>query len=50
MNLSFRKVYRKLYSLVVGRLKPIKYAQKIGVNFTPPYIFMDQLVGVRSLG
>lgn len=28
-----RKIYRKLYELVVGRLCPVKYAKKIGVNF-----------------
>lgn len=31
-----RKIYRKLYELVVGRLWPVKYAKKIGVNFIPP--------------
>lgn len=29
----FRKIYRKFYKLIIGKLYPIKYAQKIGVNF-----------------
>lgn len=28
-----RKVYRKFYAKVIGTLRPVKYAQKIGVNF-----------------
>lgn len=32
----FRKIYRKLYALIIGTLRPIKYAQKIGVNFKDP--------------
>lgn len=27
-----KKFYRKLYQLIVGKLKPVKYAKKIGVN------------------
>lgn len=29
-----RKVYRKIYAAIVGKLSPVKYAQKIGVNMT----------------
>lgn len=29
----FRKVYRKAYELIVGRVDRVKFAQKIGVNF-----------------
>ena len=29
----FKRIYRKLYELVIGKLQPIRYAQKIGVNF-----------------
>lgn len=28
-----RKIYRKLYALIMGKLAPVKYAKKIGVNF-----------------
>lgn len=28
-----RKIYRKAYKCIVGKLFPIKYAKKIGVNF-----------------
>ena len=28
-----RKLYRRVYKLIVGRTFPIKYAKKIGVNF-----------------
>lgn len=28
-----KKIYRKLYQIVVGTLFPVKYAKKIGVNF-----------------
>lgn len=28
-----RKIYRKIYQLIVGKLYPVKYAKKIGVNF-----------------
>lgn len=28
-----RKVYRKIYAKIIGRLKPVKFAHKIGVNF-----------------
>lgn len=31
-----RKIYRKLYAMIVGKLSPVKYAQKIGVNFKDP--------------
>ena len=27
-----RKVYRKVYSVIVSRISPLKYAKKIGVN------------------
>lgn len=27
------KIYRKLYKIVVGKINPVKYARKIGVNF-----------------
>ena len=30
--MSFRKIYRKLYWLFVGRRNPLKWAKKIGVN------------------
>ena len=29
-----RKIHRKLYELIIGRLYPEKYASKIGVNFS----------------
>lgn len=28
------KLYRKLYKLTVGRIRPVRYAKKIGVNFS----------------
>lgn len=28
-----RKIYRKLYKIIIGKLFPIKFAKKIGVNF-----------------
>lgn len=28
-----RKIYRKLYSSIIGNISPVKYAKKIGVNF-----------------
>ena len=28
-----RKIYRKLFQIIVGKLFPVKYAKKIGVNF-----------------
>lgn len=31
-----RKLYRKLYAIIIGKIRPIKYAQKIGVNFKDP--------------
>lgn len=31
-----RKIYRKLYSVIIGRLNPLKFACKIGVNFKDP--------------
>lgn len=31
-----RKIYRKIYALIIGKMRPIKYAQKIGVNFKKP--------------
>lgn len=39
-NITIRKIYRKLYTLIVGKFYPIKYALKIGVNFksTPPKV------------
>lgn len=36
MKITFRKLYRKLYSLIIGRLDRVRYAKKIGVNFAPP--------------
>ena len=30
--MTIRKMYRKLYSIVVGKLAPVGYARKIGVN------------------
>lgn len=30
--MTIRKIYRKLYSIVVGKLAPVRYARKIGVN------------------
>jgi len=36
MRISLRKLYRKLYALTIGKINPVKYAKKIGVNFTPP--------------
>lgn len=29
-----RKIYRKLYAIIIGKIDPIKYAKKIGVNFS----------------
>lgn len=29
-----RKIYRYLYKVIVGKISPIRYARKIGVNFT----------------
>lgn len=38
--MSLKKVYRYLYKVVVGKLNPVKYAKKIGVNFQGPlYIY-----------
>lgn len=31
-----RKIYRKLYSIIIGKIDPVRYAQKIGVNFANP--------------
>lgn len=31
-----RSIYRKIYTLIVGRISPLRYAEKIGVNFTSP--------------
>ena len=28
-----KKIYRKIYKLIVGKINPLKYAMKIGVNF-----------------
>ena len=28
----FKKIYRKLYKSIVGKISPVKYAKKIGVN------------------
>ena len=33
---KLRIIYRKIYKLIYGRLRPIKYAQKVGVNFKDP--------------
>lgn len=30
--MKIRKIYRFLYQSIVGRIKPVKYAKKIGVN------------------
>lgn len=31
-----RRIYRKLYALIIGKINPVKYAIKIGVNFKDP--------------
>lgn len=31
-----RRIYRKLYALFIGKINPVRYAQKIGVNFKDP--------------
>lgn len=36
MKITIRKIYRKIYGLIIGRINPIKYARKIGVNFISP--------------
>ena len=28
-----RKIYRKIYSTIIGKINPVKFAKKIGVNF-----------------
>lgn len=33
MGKMINKIYRKLYKIIVGKLFPIKYAKRIGVNF-----------------
>lgn len=30
--MNLRKIYRVMYKMIVGRINPIKYARKIGVN------------------
>lgn len=36
MTSLFRNLYRRLYRLIISRTNPVKFAKKIGVNFTPP--------------
>lgn len=31
-----RRIYRKLYAVIIGKFSPVKYARKIGVNFKDP--------------
>lgn len=31
-----RRIYRKLYALIIGKINPVRYAIKIGVNFKEP--------------
>lgn len=31
-----RRIYRKLYALLIGKISPVRYAIKIGVNFKDP--------------
>lgn len=28
-----KKIYRKIYQMMIGKLEPVRYAKKIGVNF-----------------
>ncbi len=38
--MNLRKLYRIIYKNIVGRLNPVKYAKKIGVNIAGGgYIF-----------
>ena len=30
--MKIRKLYRYFYKLIVGKLNPVKYAKKVGVN------------------
>lgn len=34
MRFSFRKIFRFVYGKIVGRIAPVRYARKIGVNFS----------------
>ena len=43
-------IKRILYKYTVGFFKPIKYAQKIGVNMRGGYISMDEYRGIASRG
>lgn len=38
MKITFRKLYRKIYTKFLAKINSLRYAQKIGVNFTPPGI------------
>lgn len=40
-----RKVYRKLYEIIVGKINPIRYAKKIGVNMPRGGVYLYGNIG-----
>lgn len=50
MKHSLQNFYRRFYRLIMGRINPVKYAKRIGVNFTPPYFSMVQWFGAPNHG
>lgn len=38
--MNLRKFYRKIYTFVMVRKKPVKYAKKIGVNFVEGGLYL----------
>lgn len=38
--MNLRRVYRILYGIIWGKLKPLKYAQKVGVNFKSAGVYL----------
>lgn len=49
--MNLKRLYRKVYTAYMTRRNPIKYAEKVGVNFVRGgYIYMETLHGEASLG
>lgn len=48
--MKIRKLYRYFYKLIVGKLNPVKYAKKVGVNMGGGYTYTAQSAGAQNHG
>lgn len=47
--MKIRKLYRYFYKLIVGKLNPVKYAKKVGVNMGGGTPIRHNQLGLRTM-